>query len=393
MSGQYAQAQKSMEDILSSIRETIEEDIKEGRRWTNTPFGPAISPAPSTDSSVLDLTQLVNDDGSLTTLTPSSFTEAAPSGSKNTFVQENTQTPNLFLVEEDTRRTTVFGKKEPEYEPTFSPLTPENVMIFPAFQAQGDLENVPSFESQNPVSNIDSHSFQEVSDQNQPLQTPYISLQTPTPKQDFYYVAPEDQMSQMQEPAFTQPYEEAPIMQSSPSKAEVPEILLNAEIEVNSIQRALEEEVCEEEQAQESLQDESAEVQEEVIAQEELPTQEEMSEVQEEMSAVQEEVFVEASADTDAAVDTLMSQETVEASSQALSALARSVIEQKMQQKELTPTEKFGQQTVDELMQAILRPMLKEWLDAHLPSLVKWIVTEQIEKVMQQGLSSDKSTS
>ena len=45
-----------------------------------------------------------------------------------------------------------------------------------------------------------------------------------------------------------------------------------------------------------------------------------------------------------------------------------------------------GQYTLDELMKEMLRPMLKDWLDARLPSLVKWIVTEQIEKILQQQL-------
>lgn len=44
----------------------------------------------------------------------------------------------------------------------------------------------------------------------------------------------------------------------------------------------------------------------------------------------------------------------------------------------------LGQSTVEGLMRELLRPMLKDWLDAHLPSLVKWIVTEQIEKIIQE---------
>jgi cell pole-organizing protein PopZ len=43
-----------------------------------------------------------------------------------------------------------------------------------------------------------------------------------------------------------------------------------------------------------------------------------------------------------------------------------------------------GGRTVEELAHEILKPLLKDWLDSHLPSLVKWIVTEQIEKIMQQ---------
>ncbi len=45
-----------------------------------------------------------------------------------------------------------------------------------------------------------------------------------------------------------------------------------------------------------------------------------------------------------------------------------------------------GGYTVDALMREMLRPLLKEWLDAHLPSLVKWLVTEQIEKMLKDQL-------
>ena len=54
----------------------------------------------------------------------------------------------------------------------------------------------------------------------------------------------------------------------------------------------------------------------------------------------------------------------------------------------MTP-ERVGGYTVEELMRELLRPMLKDWLDTHLPSLVKWLVTEQIEKMLQgQGIST-----
>lgn len=54
----------------------------------------------------------------------------------------------------------------------------------------------------------------------------------------------------------------------------------------------------------------------------------------------------------------------------------------------VTP-ERAGGYTVEELMRELLRPMLKDWLDTHLPSLVKWLVTEQIEKMLQgQGIST-----
>lgn len=50
-----------------------------------------------------------------------------------------------------------------------------------------------------------------------------------------------------------------------------------------------------------------------------------------------------------------------------------------------------GGKTLELLMVDVLRPMLKEWIDANLPSLVKVIVNEQVERVMQarrvQGFS------
>ncbi|MBL0941110.1 MAG: DUF2497 domain-containing protein [Alphaproteobacteria bacterium] len=48
----------------------------------------------------------------------------------------------------------------------------------------------------------------------------------------------------------------------------------------------------------------------------------------------------------------------------------------------------FGQQTMEEFMLAIMKPMLKTWMDAHLPSLVKWVVAEQIEKLLKEKQES-----
>lgn len=44
----------------------------------------------------------------------------------------------------------------------------------------------------------------------------------------------------------------------------------------------------------------------------------------------------------------------------------------------------FGTQTLDQLMRELLRPLLKEWLDSHLPSLVKWLVAEKIEQMIRE---------
>ncbi|MCP4922408.1 MAG: DUF2497 domain-containing protein [bacterium] len=52
-----------------------------------------------------------------------------------------------------------------------------------------------------------------------------------------------------------------------------------------------------------------------------------------------------------------------------------------------------GSQTVDALTRELLRPMLKTWLDANLPSLVKWVVEEQIEKLMKAQMKGNASHS
>ncbi|ARN84684.1 DUF2497 domain-containing protein [Candidatus Nucleicultrix amoebiphila] len=41
----------------------------------------------------------------------------------------------------------------------------------------------------------------------------------------------------------------------------------------------------------------------------------------------------------------------------------------------------IGSQTFESIIHQMLQPMLKEWLDAHLPTIVKFLVSEQIEKI------------
>lgn len=49
-------------------------------------------------------------------------------------------------------------------------------------------------------------------------------------------------------------------------------------------------------------------------------------------------------------------------------------------------------QAIEHQLREILRPLLKEWLDANLPVLVRWIVNEQIEKIMEQkGLFASRT--
>lgn len=88
---------------------------------------------------------------------------------------------------------------------------------------------------------------------------------------------------------------------------------------------------------------------------------------------VQERV-VQATQDKD-----LLDPETVKQTAKALEGL-NSVIETTRTETQSTG---LGSKTVEDLMKEILKPLLKTWLDAHLPSLVKWVVAEQVEKILQ----------
>lgn len=86
----------------------------------------------------------------------------------------------------------------------------------------------------------------------------------------------------------------------------------------------------------------------------------------------------------------LASKETMAASAAAFSTLADMARQLATTQQQSVTTSRpvqatdVGNYTVDALMRELLRPMLKDWLDAHLPSLVKWLVTEQIEKMLNE---------
>lgn len=83
---------------------------------------------------------------------------------------------------------------------------------------------------------------------------------------------------------------------------------------------------------------------------------------------------------TDDEVNSIMSPEAVAKSAAAFADLEKLTSDMK---KKISDGS-FGSQTLDELMRELLRPILKEWLDAHLPSLVKWLVAEKIEQMMRE---------
>ena len=82
-------------------------------------------------------------------------------------------------------------------------------------------------------------------------------------------------------------------------------------------------------------------------------------------------------------VESLISEDVMKVSADALKGLDSYTTNMKASIQDNS----FGQKTVEDLMKEMLRPLLKEWLDANLPSLVKWLVTEQIEKMLKNQKS------
>ena len=73
----------------------------------------------------------------------------------------------------------------------------------------------------------------------------------------------------------------------------------------------------------------------------------------------------------DGAGESLLSGATAEASKAALAALAGISIDPKA-----------DANTLDGLVREMLRPMLKEWLDANLPEIVERVVTREVARVV-----------
>ena len=75
------------------------------------------------------------------------------------------------------------------------------------------------------------------------------------------------------------------------------------------------------------------------------------------------------------AADDILSNRTAEASRGALEALSRLIVK----------PETEGSDTLEGLVREMLRPMLREWLDAHLPELVEQMVAREIARITNQA--------
>src|SRR3990167_9199293 len=82
--------------------------------------------------------------------------------------------------------------------------------------------------------------------------------------------------------------------------------------------------------------------------------------------------------------ESLLSQETLSEATQAFHLLNK-MTQEKPQSSEPRLSEGIGGQTLENLMREMLKPLLKEWLDAHLPALVRSVVAQQVEKIVGQA--------
>lgn len=72
------------------------------------------------------------------------------------------------------------------------------------------------------------------------------------------------------------------------------------------------------------------------------------------------------------AADTLVSRTSAEASRQALAALSKMVVK---------PEDPVGNNTLEGLVRELLRPMLRDWLDANLPRIVQATVDREVARI------------
>lgn len=86
----------------------------------------------------------------------------------------------------------------------------------------------------------------------------------------------------------------------------------------------------------------------------------------------------------DLSADALISKEAAAASSASLKSLSQKTRPPEPQIPHFDSPSLRSGQTVEDLVLEALRPMLKSWLDAHLPTLVERMVEKEIRKIANQ---------
>lgn len=79
----------------------------------------------------------------------------------------------------------------------------------------------------------------------------------------------------------------------------------------------------------------------------------------------------------------LISTAAAAASAEAFAGLAEAVEQDETAARRLPVRE--GGETIEEMVRAMLKPMLNEWLDAHLPDIVERLVSEEIQRLSRSG--------
>jgi cell pole-organizing protein PopZ len=78
----------------------------------------------------------------------------------------------------------------------------------------------------------------------------------------------------------------------------------------------------------------------------------------------------------DTGADALLSATTEAATRHALASLSRMVVK---------PEDPVAENTLEGLVREMLRPMLKDWLDAHLPGIVQATVEREVARISGRG--------
>lgn len=76
-------------------------------------------------------------------------------------------------------------------------------------------------------------------------------------------------------------------------------------------------------------------------------------------------------------VEQIVSADAAAASRQALSSLSRLIVKPDI----------AGEDTLEGLVREMLKPMLKDWLDAHLPEIVERVVAQEVARITGQAQS------
>ncbi|MCY3670639.1 MAG: DUF2497 domain-containing protein [Alphaproteobacteria bacterium] len=96
-----------------------------------------------------------------------------------------------------------------------------------------------------------------------------------------------------------------------------------------------------------------------------------------------DEVPPEGEAEAGAGGEDLVSTSTAAASAEAFAGLAQAVEEGETAARRLPVSE--GGETIEDMVRAMLKPMLNEWLDRHLPDIVERLVEEEIQRLSRSG--------